>query len=173
MKGLCFGNPKGSFLSSCIFKVLPKEAAGSLPSNPAQKRNSGKTCGRQQLGHACVPTQGWKCASSLALRLLLGPWSLCWVTNHRRAVFGAGGGVPATSSSEAVALYWPPSTSQVVLPDFAPEKGRMRKSFMNLFPQPRAYSRETESDWPLLCGELGPFWGGVQPLGLGLEATGT
>lgn len=55
---------------------------------------------------ACAPTHSWMCASLLNQPLLLSPWSLLRVTNHRRTGFQTRVGLPATSSSEASSRFF-------------------------------------------------------------------
>lgn len=109
---------------------------------------------------ACAPTHSWMCASLLNQPLLLSPWSLLRVTNHRRTGFQTRVGLPATSSSEASSRFFlPSSTSQMVLQAFTSDECRLRTLFINHFAQPRAYSKETELDQQPVWGEPESFLG--------------
>lgn len=86
MKGECFGNPKEAFFSPVSLRC---SQGGCLFT--AIKFNQGKEFGQDvstiSCRAVCVPAHSGMCASLLIHALLLSPWSLLGVTNHRRTAF--------------------------------------------------------------------------------------
>ena len=151
---------KEAFFPPGILKVLPKEAACSLPSNSTQERNLGKMF-QPSAAVVCVflPEVGCVPACLNHQTLLLSPWSLLGVTNHRRTAFQTRVGLPATSSPEASSPVFPFEHKSSVLQDATSEKCSPRTLSINLFAQPRAHSNETELLHQLVWGEPKSFLG--------------
>ena len=89
--------PQGASQGGCLFTAI--------------KFNQGKEFGQDvstiSCRGVCAPAHSGMCASLLIQTLLLSPWSLLGVTNHRRTAFQTRVGLPATSSSEASSRLFP------------------------------------------------------------------